>query len=52
MSPQSNASPPTDETEEKKEGPVRTLAVGEAPGEDPGYDPATIPVEDIPDDDD
>jgi hypothetical protein len=35
----------------KKRGPVRTMMVGEAPGEDLGYDPATIPTEDIPDDD-
>ncbi len=52
MSNKSNAAAPPDDNEDKKEGPVRTLAVGEAPGEDPGYDPATIPVEDIPDDDD
>jgi len=36
----------------EKEGPIRTQMVGEAPGEDLGYDPSTIPVEDIPDDDD
>lgn len=28
-------------------GPVRSLAVGEAPGEDLGYDPALIPSEPI-----
>ena len=40
---------PADDTPAK--GPVRSLAVGEAPGEDLGYDPDSIPVEKIPDDD-
>lgn len=44
-----------DDERKKKDddkGPIRTQMVGEAPGEDLGYDPDTIPVEDIPDDDD
>lgn len=34
----------------KKDGPVRTQMVGEAPGEDLGYDPDSIPTEPIEDD--
>ncbi len=42
---------PSPQDDKDKDGPVRTMAIGEAPGEDLGYDPSTIPTEDIPDDD-